>query len=626
MPHVLRVIACILVLLPMTSGLAWSVGLGRVSDATVLGGPMDFSVALNLAPGEALSSGCVSAEVLVGESRVPSQQVHVILQRSGDATVQALRVRTDTRIDEPVATITLRVGCPVRLVRQFVALIDPPTLADAPAAQANGVGQPLQDVPHDGSIAAQLRAAAAGSAAASAAAPDAELPRATSSVNAQPSPGAAPARSKRPRAATARGSQSPPAAAASRSSAKPARAAGGAPVLAARPAADGASRAPVGQKEAVARIAAKPAAEPTSRLSLDPPAPRVSAAVSAPASAASGAAASAPPPSEDRALAEGRLAALEASLNRLQAENEASKARMLALQARLQQAESARYANPLVFALLALVLLMAAALVFMFRRQRRLKLQRPPWWDASVMPSSQADSSLHSRFDDPLPPMTPQDVWPTQPPPLSRAKPVARPSPAPVQAAAVQQSAAPLTAPMPLAGGEPDLSLITPKRPVAVEELIDLEQQAEFFRVLGQEQSAIDLLMSHLRESGASSPMPYLKLLDIHRRRGDRDDYERIRSRFNERFSAYAPEWGSDLGAGGSLENYPDVLAELQRLWVAPKQAMARLETLLFRHDDADTTFELPAYLQLLFLFSVARDLADTEIDPNTVDLLLPIA
>ena len=44
---------------------------------------------------------------------------------------------------------------------------------------------------------------------------------------------------------------------------------------------------------------------------------------------------------------------------------------MLALQARLQQAESARYANPLVFALLALVLLMAAALVFMFRRQRR---------------------------------------------------------------------------------------------------------------------------------------------------------------------------------------------------------------------------------------------------------------
>lgn len=624
MPHVLRVIACILVLLPMAAGPVWSVGLGRVSDATVLGGPMDFSVALNLAPGEVLSSGCVSAEVLVGESRVPSHQVHVFLQRSGDATVQALRVRTDTRIDEPVATITLRVGCPVRLVRQFVALIDPPTLADVPAAQANGGSQPLQDVPHDGSIAAQLRAAAVGSAAASAAAPGDELPRIAPSANAPRSTAAAPAPAKRPRAAAARRAQSP-SAVASRPETKPARAAGGASVLAARPAADGASRASAGLKEASARAAAKPVAEPTSRLSLDPPVPRVPAAVSA-APAPAGAAASGSAVSEDRALAEGRLAALEASLNKLQAENEANKARMLALQARLQQAESARYANPLVFALLALVLLMATALLFMFKRQRRLKLQRPPWWDASVMPSSQADSSLHSRFDDPLPPMTPQDVWPTQPPPLSRAKPVARQSPPPAQAAAAPQSAASPTAPMPLAGGEPGLSLIPPKRPVAVEELIDLEQQAEFFRVLGQEQSAIDLLMSHLRESGAGSPMPYLKLLDIHRRRGDRDDYERIRTRFNERFSAYAPEWGADLGAGGSLENYPEVLSELQRLWVAPKQAMARLETLLFRHDDADTTFELPAYLQLLFLFSVARDLADTEIDPSTVDLLLPIS
>lgn len=617
MPHVLRVIACILVLLPIAAEPAWSVGLGRVSDATVLGGPMDFSVALNLAPGEALSSGCVSAEVLVGESRIPSHQVHVFLQRSGDALVQALRVRTDARIDEPVATITLRLGCPVRLVRQFIALIDPPTLADVPAAQANGGGQFLQDVQQDGSIAAQLRAATA-----SVAVPGDEPPRVALSANTPRSPGAAVVPSKRRRTAMAQGSRSPSTEAASPLETKPVRTAGAAPVLAARPTADGGSRGPSGRKEAVAPAAVQPAAEPTSRLSLDPPAPRVSSVVaSAPAKAAS-----APKSSEDRALAEGRLAALEASLNKLQAENEANKARMLALQARLQQAESARYANPLVFALLALVLLMTTAVLFMFKRQRRLKLQRPPWWDASVMPSSQADSSLHSRFDDPLPPMTPQDVWPTQPPPLSRAKPAARPSPPPAQAAAAPQSAASPTAPMPLAGGEPGLSLIPPRRPVAVEELIDLEQQAEFFRVLGQEQSAIDLLMSHLRESGAGSPMPYLKLLDIHRRRGDRDHYERIRARFNERFSAYAPEWGADLGAGGSLENYPEVLSELQRLWVAPKQAMTRLEKLLFRHDDADTTFELPAYLQLLFLFSVARDLAETEIDPSTVDLLLPIS
>ena len=38
-----------------------------------------------------------------------------------------------------------------------------------------------------------------------------------------------------------------------------------------------------------------------------------------------------------------------------------------------------------------------------------------------------------------------------------------------------------------------------------VDELIDLEQQAEFFLVLGEEESAIDLLMSHLRSSGGTS-------------------------------------------------------------------------------------------------------------------------
>ena len=61
-----------------------------------------------------------------------------------------------------------------------------------------------------------------------------------------------------------------------------------------------------------------------------------------------------------------------------------------------------------------------------------------------------------------------------------------------------------------------------PARELSVEELIDLEQQADFFVVLGQDEAAIDLLMEHVRSSGGASPMPYLKLLEIYRRRGDR--------------------------------------------------------------------------------------------------------
>ena len=46
--------------------------------------------------------------------------------------------------------------------------------------------------------------------------------------------------------------------------------------------------------------------------------------------------------------------------------------------------------------------------------------------------------------------------------------------------------------------------------------------------MLGQDEAAIDLLVEHLRQSGGGSPLPYLKLLEIHRRRDERRDYERI--------------------------------------------------------------------------------------------------
>ncbi|MBE0547615.1 MAG: hypothetical protein IH627_08170 [Rubrivivax sp.] len=166
----------------------------------------------------------------------------------------------------------------------------------------------------------------------------------------------------------------------------------------------------------------------------------------------------------------------------------------------------------------------------------------------------------------------------------------------------------------------------TSPRDVSIDELIDLEQQAEFFVVLGQEEAAIDLLVQHLRDTGGGSPLPYLKLLEIQHRRGDRDAYERTRARFNHRFNAYAPEWGQDMRAGRSLEDYAGVLPRLQQVWPRPLDAMAELEALLFRKSGGEL-FDLPAYREVLFLYALARDLLDREpVDANNVDLLLPLA
>jgi hypothetical protein len=162
-------------------------------------------------------------------------------------------------------------------------------------------------------------------------------------------------------------------------------------------------------------------------------------------------------------------------------------------------------------------------------------------------------------------------------------------------------------------------------RDVSIEELIDLEQQAEFFVVLGQDDAAIDLLMGHIRSSGGTSPLPYLKLLEIYRRQGDRESYERTRERFNHRFNAYAPDWDSDLQHGRSLDEYPGVMQRLRASWSNPLDTMAELEALMFRRDGGEL-FELPAYREVLFLYSMARDLLDHQGGPPTViDVLLPL-
>ena len=164
-----------------------------------------------------------------------------------------------------------------------------------------------------------------------------------------------------------------------------------------------------------------------------------------------------------------------------------------------------------------------------------------------------------------------------------------------------------------------------PARPLSVDELIDLEQQADFFVVLGEDASAIDLLMTHLRGSGGVSPLPYLKLLEIYRRGEDREAYERIRKRFNQRFNAVAPSWEDDLQRGRSLQDYPSVVATLQAAWPQPLDAMAELETLLFRKHGGEL-FELPAYRDVLSLYAVARDLhRHVDDDAGDVDVLLPL-
>jgi hypothetical protein len=401
------------------------------------------------------------------------------------------------------------------------------------------------------------------------------------------------------------------------------------------------------------------------RLKLDfeepvagPGAAIVEEALQAVAMAASSARASA----SAAAAASDRISALEHTVDELR--NEATASRQLVAELRLRDSRASDDAGRWTYPLLGAVLVLAALAAWLGWRLAEAQQQRQTAWRAAAAPppprpvvarerpvgapQTAPIPFVTSEIRAPDPAAGPRPAWPPAAPPDSRYGPldsqlppiadtVLEAPPQPPSRSRIEPKEAPppeldrdrdreapmqRTEPLPSSLRNDDGS----PRDVSIEELIDLEQQAEFFVVLGQDEAAVDLLVEHLRHTGGSSPLPYLKLLEIYHRRGDRDDYERTRARFNHRFNAYAPDWGVDLQAGRSIEDYAGIVPRLQQAWKRPLDAMAELEVLLFRKSQGEL-FDLPAYREVLLLYSLARDLHDREaVDAGNVDLLLPLA
>jgi pilus assembly protein FimV len=316
-----------------------------------------------------------------------------------------------------------------------------------------------------------------------------------------------------------------------------------------------------------------------------------------------------------------RIQTLESSMAKLMRENQATQKALATLQTKVAQTQSERYANPLVYGLAWVAGLMALVVAALWWRQAHTR-RSTQWWlhtQAAALAASRQHSVMDSEFAEPhaLRPSPTQagafavaPVMPTAPAPLAVRGTQAASRTAPLSSAPVKTPAA-------------------PPRELSVDELMDLEQQADFFLAIGQDEAAIELLMSHVRNDGGISPQPYLKLLEIFHRRGDEDAYERLRERFNRRFNSQVPAWNLGLDHGRSLENYPNTLNKLQLIWADNHQALEALDASLFRRNtSSDESFELPAYRELLLLHSMARDLTGGNADGATapqVDVLLPL-
>ncbi len=603
-------------------------GLGAVLSTPTLGQPLDVAVAWRVGAGEPAAPGCVSAEVILGERVLPGGLVQTIVEPSS-ADVARIRVGSPQPVDEPVVTLTVAAGCDARVSRRYVLLIDVPALAPAAASVASVV--PVAGVPVEGPAIGPFDASSHAATGRNGVTPSASGPQ----VALRGAGGGARARPALRPASVAR----PPSPAGSgwRSGARSRET-----TTAARRVHSRIAAAPA------ARLRLEAATEPVHLMSLrTAEAQAVDEALAAVAQAASAARTAA----SAAAVAAARIATLEHEVQQLRIEAQSERATAAAASLRMQQAdreEPGRWILPLA----ALVVALAAVALWLAWRLTGLQRQRGIDWRQS---SSAADSAAGFGRPSglPVPPVVSELAAPPSgpPAPAPHAWPPAAPS-AEVESTLSGYVATVRPPPQPAArhaadsASPPGRSAATPSEPatagtepppgpragaaetsrdVTVEELIDLEQQAEFFVVLGQDEAAIDLLVEHLRHTGGGSPLPFLKLLEIFGRRGDRDAYERMRARFNRRFNAYAPEWGADLSHGRVLEDYPEVLPRLQAAWPRPLDAMAELEALLFRRSRGEL-FDLPAYREVLFLYSLARDRLDHEAVPSgSVDLLLPM-
>ena len=590
----------------------------------MLGQPLDFAVQVRLEPGDTLTPECVMAEVMAGDRRVPPGLVRTLLEITGPEAAR-VRVQTQTVMDEPVIGIQLSVGCTARMTRRYVVLADPPNspaMATAPAFAANPSSVP--DAPSGASASALLLASTEAGAANTSGQQAASVGGVAGAAAAAPPQPRAREERRAERRSERRAAATDTAARPRAQRREPTRVAARVPT---------APNSAAAKTNAPARLTLEPAEAPArgndamAAVAVEEALAAVAQATSATRAAASAASASAE-----------RMATLERTVEQLR--TEARTNRDLAAQVRQRLAET-QGSSIWMLPLMVVAALLAALAAWLAWRLGRVQTVRQQGWREASMAGAVAptqDLSPSRQPTAPIPFVTSElqrpslpsanrpraaPAWPPPAPPVAWPPPDSTVAPQPstdpdLELDTAMQRTEPLPPSALPGGGAP--------RDVSIEELIDLEQQAEFFVVLGQDDAAIELLAEHLRSTGGGSPLPYLKLLEIHHRRDEREAYERIRGRFNHRFNAYAPEWGVGLVHGRTLDDYSGIIPRLQQVWAQPLDAMAELEALLFRKSRGEL-FDLPAYREVLFLYSLARDLLDRAgADTGNVDLLLPMA
>ena len=561
MKQVLQLRRCALAaLLLCAAGLSCALTLGRARGAAVLGQPFQFTVPVQMAADEDGTNLCFDAEVFYGDLRQDASRVSVVTERNVAGQPVALHVNSRIPVDEPVVSVSVRSGCGVLVSRRYVLLADLLSDIDSPAASqtaanATSAGRGLPDAADPSKVVGLTLAVPTQRSKRTSGSQEERAPRHTpeNSPRARPAPHAkltlAPLDMSQSEALQLKSS----------------------PEIVA-PVADDAS----------ARLAA---AALWKSLNVTP---------------------------EDVLKEASHLQELEAGMRQLKDLTGSNQRQMQALLARLDNADSQRYSNILVYLLIAAVAALVGALVWCWRELRGAG--HSTWWGShsqsvvadvgQLMPSQVMHSAKAAGV--------------TQPQDETAKAPSTQPTPQPdsafaevdidlsIDVSSVSGVAFPDSATQQLERRDFASSMPAFLRSTNVQEALDVRHQAEFFMTLGQYPEAIALLEKHVTIHAEADPWVYLDLLKALHTLSRKDTFDHYREEFNSLFTGQVPAYANFSQLGSGIESYTELCAHLMSLWPS-KAAQEFIEKSLLRDSNlsGQLLFDVEAFKELLLLHAV---------------------
>lgn len=528
--------------------------LGSPTAQVLLGRPLHMTVPARFASNDS-GEQCVHADVFYGESRVAAGQVRATV--TGPLEQRRIRIESDSAIDEPVVTVSVRAGCRNTVTRNYILLPEYPSetlLAQLESRNAL-LGRPG---------ATPLKPDAAATPAVAATSP--RRPQSRPMVMAR----AAGATPPPARVRTAAGGPRQPQVAAP------------GPRLRVEPLAF--------EPQAMLRVSAS-LADPVGDASRRATAALLWQAINADPA--------------DLVRTGAMLQKLEQDLAQLRQNATQTRSEMAALRARLDEPQPWYLSTVLVHVLALLLLSAASAAGVLWYRTRRMGALPDLWYlppAEGVAPqpaAARAEPDVEVKGDEAEATALPQ----------ARSMPAVVATPREVDlplAPAVAATAADVEE------EEVDFELpafaAAPRRAgdglLRVETLAATFEEVEFLASLGLGADAMDVLKAYLQDSSNPAPLAFLELMRLCEQAGDPLALATVRRRYFHAYGVEAPRLQQALVATG-VEVMDDLSARIVRAW-GSNEALEVIEQALFVVPTPGAPITLQAGRDLLCLYDLA--------------------